>query len=154
MACSGTSQQNTTVHSGDNARIPVNFVDCAGLAVDATGVTLTYTVHQRPSTTALFTRTTPTQIVIADDGESAAILLVPVNTDRTSSYFHKLVLTDGAGSILTVLTGKVTFSQEEITSCEALEARIDTALFVPGVGYMLVFSRAVNARNFRIFMMR
>lgn len=152
MACSGTSQQNTTVHSGDSARIPVNFVDCAGVAVDVTGATLTYTVHLTALTDALFTRTTPTEIVIADNGESAAIYLVPEDTALDSGYFHKLVITDGAGNVLTTLTGTVRFSKEEITCCDALTARIDTDLFVPGAAvYMLDFSSAQNSAYISLF---
>ena len=153
MACTGGLEQNTKIHTGDNARIPVNFVDCAGVAVDVTGVTLTYTVHQKAGMDAIFTRISPTQIVIANDGESAAILLVPANTDRTSAYFHKLVLTDAAGNTLTVFTGTVTFSQKVITCCVPLEARIDTDLFVPGAaaGYILDFSQAANSFYISLF---
>lgn len=154
MACSGTPQQNTTVHSGDNARIPVNFVDCAGQPVDVTGATLTYTIHLKAHTEALFTLISPTQIVIAGDGESANILFAPEHTDYSRKYFHKLVVTDGAGNVLTVLTGWITFSNKFLTCCDPLEARIDTDLFVPGASYMLDFSRAQNAINFRVFLMR
>lgn len=31
MSCSGSSMQNVTIHTGDDARLLVNFVDCAGI---------------------------------------------------------------------------------------------------------------------------
>lgn len=154
MACSSETQQNTTIHSQDSARIPVDFLDCAGVAIDVTGTSLVYTIHASAYDSPIVTLVSPTQIVIADDGESAAILLTPTHTARDGEYWHKLVLTDGAGNVLTTLVGLVTFSRESITCCDALTARIDRDLFVPGATYMLDFSRAQNAINFRVFLMR
>jgi hypothetical protein len=146
MACSGASQQNTTYHTGDSVRRVVNFVDCAGSPVDVSGTTLTYTIHQRYRTDALLTKISPSQIIVANDGESAAILLLPADTAYRGTYFHKLVITDGAGNILTTFTGQIEFSDKEITSCEALTAHIDTDLFVPGFSqYSFDFSSASNS---------
>lgn len=153
MTCSAT-KQDTTIHTGDTALLDVNFVDCAGAAVDVTGTTLAYSVYQDPAGDPLFTRLSPTYITIADDGLSATILLSTTNTDRAGKFFHELVATDGDGNVLTLFTGDATFSRRLITCCDPLEARVDTDLFAPGAGYMLVFSRAVNARNFRLFLMR
>lgn len=156
MACSGTSNQDTVVHSGDDARLVVNFVDCAGAPVAVTGSTLTYTIHELSDSDALLTLLSPTQIVIADDGKSAAIYLPHANTALgDAEYFHKLVLTDSAGHILTTLTGTIQFSTLALTSCAPLTARVDTGLFVSGgPSYMLDFTFAENARNFHIFLMR
>ena len=153
MACSDAELQNVTIHKGDSARLPVRFVDCAGEPVNVTGATLTYTIHLKAATAALVTRTTPTQIVIADNGESAVILLTPANTDFVDKYFHKLKLVDTATNVITTFTGEINFSLREITSCESLVGKIDTDLFVSGgPAYMMDFSSASNAINFRLFM--
>ncbi len=159
MSCSGTSNQNTIIHTGDDAIIHVNFVDCAGVAIDVAGTTLAYSIHTAPGETALHTRISPSAIVIAGNGQSAMVFLTPTHTNYSDKrYFHKLVLTDGDGHVMTLLTGEIVFSQQATTCCDELTARIDNDLFVPGAvagpSWMLDFSYAENARNFRIFLGR
>lgn len=155
MACSGGSRQNRTIHTGDSDRIPVNFFDCAGQPVDITGATLTYSISKKSSSGVLVSRASPTEILIAEDGKSAAILLAPTHTAYSGEHFHKLKIVDSVGNVLTTFTGQVNFSRDDITSCEALTAHVDTDLFVSGgPAYMMDFSSASNAINFRLFMMR
>ena len=151
MSCSGSSMQNVTIHTGDDARLLVNFVDCAGQPVDITGASLTYTQSARSGGADVVTLATPTDIVIANDGESAAIYLTPTETGVSDARrFHKLVLVDADSHTITVMTGIALFLTSALTSCETLTARIDTDLFVPGESssfFMFDFSVASNSEN-------
>lgn len=156
MTLPGESLQNATVNIDSNARLVVNFTDCeSGAPVDVTGALLAYTVRANSLAAAILTRITPSEIVIADDGLSAVITLAPTGVITPGVYFHKLMLTNIAGSIMAVLTGSVNLSADLITSCAALTAAIDLDLFGPASpATMLDFSYASNAINLRLFLMR
>jgi hypothetical protein len=137
-----TANQDVIVHTNDTFALTVNFVDCNGGALDVTGASIVYSVYRNSFLPPIVTKTGGTDFTVY--GSSIEIVLSPTNTVYSGNFRHKVVLTDGAGQVFTVVLGKITFTSDEMSDyCASLTAVIDDTIYTHS--YIVDLSRASNS---------
>lgn len=104
-------QQNFEMFQGDSKDLVVTVSDSAGLPVDLTGTTVKWRAAPAvDSTVATISKATGTGITIT--GAAAGqftVMLGPTDTQTLDGeFYHEAQITDAAGAVSTVLSGRLT----------------------------------------------
>ncbi len=102
--------QNIDIYKGDTKIVVVDVLDSSSIPVDITNCIINYVVYRMTPGTVVLNKTTSSGIAMTIPANGIfEISLDPIDTENLLGYYlHECELTDIAGNISTIFTGKFT----------------------------------------------